>query len=1000
MRPLVGVDRKGSQISALSVDKQYVQQRMAANLESRSEHERRELPVENHWLAIMFQPIPCPQMFVPDYLKDRLPQAPIQKVMPALSIETTIVWSPRKSIPAKREASSGQSSPARSVGKAANVEHLADLLEKDELDLVMRVCSLFNELVARRVADNGMEILTRGAFCRMICVMGGLAVNGGRTMLMKAVARYDKLAASHSVKERGAAKGSRGTVTGLQISCSGGQLPHDLPVGTLFAQLLQDIADSFLLQMETSSRTRSESTLSRSESILRLEDSLYVFAMQSAKNLLFNGLLRDAEDFAKQRLEWIKQQIQKLMPEPEALYLEMPTMSGQDPSLPAPSVATSRRTSLAQSVRPPSKASSMNRQSIRLPVSPWTPPSERAMSSTERAVSVYSDWSEKDKDTAQVKAKKESMYRGEVLASILFEPEVMQLTAEIAPLLRTIFCAYRDVPTPSGAGHMTLSAFLRFCKEFALFPKILDFETVHWLYTAVEGRPEVKVNTNVTGIMIPAADNPKPELEPKKSGKSPKAKQRPRKKSEDCGKLVGGKWLTDNLSWLAKPYKDMNQEELRSMALLTAMNSWMQSQRFQVRQLLAFLDEDCSGAISVSELTKGVEVMAFENPPSRSDVLSLANMLATKKVLPPPVVVEPSAAGTAPADAAAFAQIARTTAAAAAAAPVSPSDAASAATNAQNNVFELSFHTLEIALAVVSEREEQYKKANVFTKDFYKMNRAESNASIFLGELGYALECRRLTPQQFFSIFDEKNTGKMRLDELTQQSRLMIKTLPVISLALMLERPLEIFGLNDDNELSCKRFCDMVQRVMDAKGAKDKAKAENHPLFLCASYQPDATPGLRRIFGFEAFAEVLVKIALCHLGFQCTEPQCEMSSFHQLLWLVMYLNWSFRKACEEEATLVQEEGQRGKTVFEEAAGQFLASYISPMRRLYTRSPNLFASVNSTLQDISIPMPSWASPGEFPDVMLSNCIKQGVVSFRAPTGQTSVSAALWSVVTSV
>lgn len=388
MRPLVGVDRKGSQISALSVDKQYVQQRMAANLESRSEHERRELPVENHWLAIMFQPIPCPQMFVPDYLKDRLPQAPIQKVMPALSIETTIVWSPRKSIPAKREASSGQSSPARSVGKAANLEHLADLLEKDELDLVMTVCSLFNELVARRVADNGTEILTRGAFCRMICVMGGLAVNGGRTMLMKAVARYDKLAASHSVKERGAAKGSRGTVTGLQISCSGGQLPHDLPVGTLFAQLLQDIADSFLLQMETSSRTRSESTLSRSESILRLEDSLYVFAMQSAKNLLFNGLLRDAEDFAKQRLEWIKQQIQKLMPEPE----EPPkTAVSQDPSLPAPSVATSRRTSLAQSVRPPSKASSMNRQSIRLPVSPWTPPSERAMSSTERAVSVYSD---------------------------------------------------------------------------------------------------------------------------------------------------------------------------------------------------------------------------------------------------------------------------------------------------------------------------------------------------------------------------------------------------------------------------------------------------------------------------------------------------------------------------------------------------------------------------------------------------------------------------------
>jgi len=824
VKKLSTMDRRLNMQAALAADRQYVQQVLVETAEDPHEREAREQAVDEQWWAAVFSPVPAPRSMLPAvFAKWHHPPLPDAK----------------------------PSSPVRPM----DCEELPKLHD-EEMDDVVRVCTRFHALVTEHLPDSGgsLPTLSRPSFCRLVCALGGLAAAPGeRTWLRRSVSHFDRLA------EKISARGPGGSVTGFLLAHSAGangtglpQLP-DLPIITLFSYLLFDMIED--LERMTTSENR-------------------LVATSRARARLFDTLIPQAEEYAKERAEMVRKQVESGGPPRRTAVpdgtasVAATTTQGETTPVGKGSARPSVDAAAAGSVGGKGKSAGVS-----------------SVGSTAGAEGGEDDEEDEGDGSVDLYAHTFAVLKGENLTSQLLEPEVIHFVAEFSDVFRHIFRAYADVPLAGADGHMTLSALLRFCDDFGLFPTRVDFQTIQWLYNS-------------------AANSDGPDPEPEHSGPEPmplpvpsaksltqEPPRRRRRKGSDFappvedGFLFYGKWMKAHLAWLTKDFGAMSQVELSSALLLWSISEWMENQRLGVKEIFGLLDVDSSGAVSVQELQTGVEFMKFEDPPSAEDIHQMAQLLI------PPALQEKQ---------------------------------------------EVDFLTMQMAIVAVSkQREKRDRAANCFLKDFAKMTREESNACIFFRDLWAALERSKLTPLQIFRRFDVNGDGSLSSAELTQKAQQLLKMQPTTNQALSIENPFELLDLNGDGEISCEEFCNVLDQMKQAREKREFNNAGQHPILLGAAASMTNSGQPKRMFGHRAFIECLMKIALVRLGYHGTAIQAEQPSICKVLWMLLFLRWQFDQA-KQRLAAAKRPGTRG------LGGARFPSYLAPLRRLVKYHPQLFA----------------------------------------------------------
>lgn len=391
----------------------------------------------------------------------------------------------------------------------------------------------------------------------------------------------------------------------------------------------------------------------------------------------------------------------------------------------------------------------------------------------------------------------------------------------------------------------------------------------------------------------------------------------------DDGILFLGKWIKRHLQWLTKDLGEMSREEAKAASLLWSVSEWIDWHRLSVREYFALLDRDGTNVVTLEEMIKAVGFMNLENSPSDDDVRQMILLIMT-----PSLLTEPKT--------------------------------------------EVDFTTFHMALMIIGkQREHRDRAVNCFLKEFSKMTRLESNATIFLRVLWEVLERKKLTPEELFEKVDEDGNGCIDGEELTRYAHQMMKLQlpPSIALpALAIESPLEMLDMNGDGKVSRAEFCEICHKARTAKIVKAMSDEDKHPIFLSTRAETIAPRELRHIFSTRAFVECLLKVAFVHLGYHGTSAQAEQPAFVKAMWLLVYMHWAFNRTCNrtqqaeesvDEATApqspVSSEVESPKSRVS-SNGQF-PKFITPMQQLTKNHPRLFADtpeMPTTLQ-----MPSWA-----------------------------------------
>ncbi|CAK8990341.1 S-adenosyl-L-methionine-dependent tRNA 4-demethylwyosine synthase TYW1 (Radical S-adenosyl methionine and flavodoxin domain-containing protein 1) (tRNA wybutosine-synthesizing protein 1 homolog) (tRNA-yW-synthesizing protein) [Durusdinium trenchii] len=144
------------------------------------------------------------------------------------------------------------------------------------------------------------------------------------------------------------------------------------------------------------------------------------------------------------------------------------------------------------------------------------------------------------------------MVKAEFMQNQLLEPEVVCFVATFSSLFQVLFEAYCDFPQePRGyGGHMTISAFLRFCFDFGLF-SVIDLQTLQRSYNLC------------SEDFIPA--------EPQRRKRRTKGSKR-----EANGVFFwNGLQVPQRFEWLTKEFAQHEAEEAACAGVLGAMHDWM-----------------------------------------------------------------------------------------------------------------------------------------------------------------------------------------------------------------------------------------------------------------------------------------------------------------------------------------------------------------------------------------------------------------------------------------
>ncbi|CAE8588783.1 unnamed protein product, partial [Polarella glacialis] len=752
-RPLSMAERKNSQQAALNADRQYVQHLLVECAEPPPAKQARDDAVDKLWLHAIFSPVPSPLQYLPLVFHKRVPAVGAQAATEGLKAPVSpTVASPLSPSDSSGTPAFGLQPQAALPGEAPAVPvpvpeaEPPPTLQPEEIDQVLRTCILFHLLVTppSRGGRSGPMVMCRSTFCRLMIVLEGMSpFTGGHPQFIRAIERFDEQAEPITVKSTWEVVPGN-VVVGFLLFNDGSMGLVDLPICKFFAQLLEEMSGD----------------VARSNQMSMYDNRQREFCRNSARTWFFGRLLLQAQEYAKERTEHVRFQI---------------------------SAATSTATAA------PEFNASLARDStavVKAAESEGQEDSSAASSAdasdagdAEGSQFLEADVHAEDKD-GSLFAHTFGVLKGETLMGQLTEPEVIQFMAECSGLFRCIFEAYVDVPVPDNEGHMTLSALLRFCGDFGLFPHRVDYQTIHWIYTNAESaahtNPSRKTPSQTGAQVLPEDEVGDEELSTKQSKKEKdqsklSTKSRARKpvakvQPDNSGFLFLGKWMQKHLTWMTKDAGSMSSTETRSVRILHAIAEWMEAQSLTVEDLFNFMDKDNSGALSIEELLAAVDFMGFENAPTSEDIQHLARL-----VMPPPVAVIASSPPTASS---------------------SPTGALSTAQlqfQEKEKEQEIDFTTMQMALmAAVKFREKESRVTNFFMKDQFKMSKAQANISIFLRELIKSIERRKTTPEAIFKLFDTDKSGTLSCVELTRQSHAIFMMQKSLSPAMSIDRPFEL----------------------------------------------------------------------------------------------------------------------------------------------------------------------------------------------------------------
>lgn len=1016
VRSIGVLDRKASQQAALDRDKKYVQQQLA--LHAQEPASPQEGATKERWWNATFAPIPEPQQYLPTIYK-----ALAMPVPSASSSEQCVAPAAPASATAQRP--SEDKNPVFLVEELEELIRVCRLFqalvapkapEGTPAALAERAVGLAATAAGGGIASalsltTGPPVLQRSSFCRLVCAMEGLSAgSGGPTRLGSAVAHFDRLASRIVVR---GSSSPGGTVFGFLLSVNTGTLPPpqltDLPISALFSGLLRDMAADLGSGMKERPNT-GEGLLALSAAKSRLMDVLLPQAARYAedrakllqrynKQRKYRRASVSSPSLADSKVldEALKQIVGTSEPWQSKSSLPSKEPPGEAQSKSPLGNASKARRSSNLSATASAPRASMPQASIeggeasggnslsasqalnlnfvdRESASGHSSPRESCCSEEDEFWHLQ-EWEDVDDDGGRSEREEEdqaakTIYRhtfavlkGELLSSQLLEPEVMHFIAQFSDLFRTFFDAYADVPVSATEGHMTLMAFLRFCNDFDLFPDMVDFQTVQWLYNTAEGCGYVSPEAMLKRGTIDPKDGPLGSPTRGSVASSPDASKRgsllreaastmaKKRKSivksqqqQEDGILFCGKWLKSNLAWLTKDPGGMTADEATMTATLWAMDEWLQDMRMQVQEVCSFLSPPGTNTMTAEDFRVLVDFMQLEDPPSPGDIRRLAAALAPQ---PPP-------------------------------------------SGQEKPMVDIGMFQMAIT-AVGKLKERRNRAANCFMKDFSKMSRLESNALVFFRELWHTIEYKKITPEELFREFDEDSNGTLSPEELTTQIRQVLKFTPQPSAALTIEGPFDMLDLDSDGRISLEEFVSVMNKVKQAREMRKLQEEEKHPIFLSAKVARSSLPR-RTFFGHRAFAECLVKIALEHMGYHGSPGQAEQPSFAKALWLLLYLHWKFECAVERVS---DQQHRLERLPTSSLSGRHCPVYQSPLKKLVVYHLELFQDA-PTMPPPAELCPAWAPPRD----PCSVCNTSAVRGWGKPTcphcsQADAVLAACWS-----
>eukprot|EP00930_Biecheleria_cincta_P048875 TRINITY_DN34131_c0_g1_i1.p1 TRINITY_DN34131_c0_g1~~TRINITY_DN34131_c0_g1_i1.p1 ORF type:complete len:1132 (-),score=225.98 TRINITY_DN34131_c0_g1_i1:147-3542(-) len=763
-------------------------------------------------------------------------------------------------------------------------------LDNAEVEEIIKVCLLFRALVESPKGGDQPNVLTRQDFCRLVCAAQGLAVTpGARPMLCRAVSRFDSLA------EMVYTKTSEHGVHGVLIPPEDMLDPEGSSLSTLFGWLVHDISKELQGRSAMPANKMKPADIKGAEVT---EEETKKLVHEPARNRFFGVLLPQAKKFAELRAQKVKQHI-------GLAALSAPVEASQPQEAPA------------------------------------------------EAKEEVEDDGDEDKDDLNDTFFCETFafIKGEALLGQLCEPEVLRFVAETRETVKILFRAYADVPTAVGGGHMSMAALLRFCEDFGMFPKIIDYQTVKWLYgldsSDSQAAKVVPRRLSAASSEIPSLQSIPPSAPPSrgesKTGSFEKRKSRVRKNMRappqppvDEGFMYHNKFLKRHLAWMAKEPGTMGELELRSCYLLTAVDEWMGSRNLRVADLFSQMGK--TDAFNAHDLWVAVEFMDFEDPPTKDDTIGLVGLLVQPDRTMPSCPPSPSS-------------------------PSSPS---------MRDEGDVDFATFQMALTAARKiREKRSRATNCFLKDITKMSRAESSAAIFFKDLLAILEKRNLTPETLFRMADIDSRGEVPARDLIIQIHALFRMQVCLSAGVAIQNPFEMLGKELDDMITKQELVDLIEEAKDARQLREMNRDDKHPLSVAVP-PPSVLPasaerGGVSLFGQRAFAEILMKLGFLHLNNHATATQAELSSFHKCLWLFVFLHWKFDCTQREISHLIQEKqcSSCGRSPSRSSAsrpisrsrsrpgssassrpgsssgGRRFPKHMPPMRKLLARFPKLF-----------------------------------------------------------
>jgi len=518
----------------------------------------------------------------------------------------------------------------------------------------------------------------------------------------------------------------------------------------------------------------------------------------------------------------------------------------------------------------------------------------------------------------------ELQMKGESLLGSLFEPEVLRLMAQTSDLFQIIFKAYADIPLATGQGHMSLSAMVRFAADFGLFPHKVDFKTIQWLY-----------NTESQAVLQPS--EPSRSSTANAGNGSHFAPRKTRKKNmgnAEEGLIYHQKWLKPHLAWMSKDPASMTEAETRSCFILTAIDDWLESHNLKVREVFANMDS-AMGTFTLQDLQIVVDFMDFQDPPTPEDIQALVGLLVFRQ-----------------------------------------------------GSTAIDFPTLEMArVAARLAKESRSRARNCFLKDLAKMSKLESSAYLFFTDLATNLELQGLAPESFFRMLDCDHTGLVPVVVIVRQARSLQRAeAGVWTAAMTIENPFAFISKNTEDEVTQEEFVDLLEEIKEAKRLMEASFEQKHPLFISSgTVQPANSKDSP--FGLDSFVKVVMKIGLMYLTYYGNEPQAQLTSFHKLLWLFVYMHWYFDSSRQKAEELLRQSGferqqpnrsksRRPSSRGDAANGRRYPRHLPAMRQLLVRHPTIFMDVDE------VTLPGWATPQKTADVVLEAAFR----AFRAVPNQ--------------